>query len=70
LDVPENIGIPYERIIIDIAGPFPESKKRSQYLLIAMDYLNGWLDFYTVPNKIIHGGWYLVTNYFHFWVPR
>jgi hypothetical protein len=29
---------------IDIAGPFLESKKGCQYLLIAMDYFTKWLE--------------------------
>jgi len=33
-----NVGAPFEKIAMDIAGPFPESNKGNRYLLIAMDY--------------------------------
>jgi transposase InsO family protein len=37
-----NVGAPFERIAINIAGPFPESNSGNQYLLIAMDYFTKW----------------------------
>jgi hypothetical protein len=33
-----NVGAPFERIAIDIAGPFLESDRGNRYLLIAIDY--------------------------------
>jgi hypothetical protein len=33
-----NVGAFFERIAIDVAGPFPRRDQGNQYLLIAMDY--------------------------------
>jgi len=33
-----NLGAPFERIALDIAGPFPESDRGNRYLLVTMDY--------------------------------
>jgi hypothetical protein len=32
------VGAPFERIAIDVAGPFPLSDKGNRYLLIAIYY--------------------------------
>jgi hypothetical protein len=32
-----NVGVPFERIAIDVVGPFPWSDQGNQYLLSAMD---------------------------------
>jgi hypothetical protein len=45
------IGAPFERIAIDIAGPFPESDRGNRYLLIAMDYFTKWPEVYAIPNQ-------------------
>jgi hypothetical protein len=42
---------PFERIAIDIAGPFPESESENRYLLIAMDYFTKWPEVYVIPNQ-------------------
>jgi hypothetical protein len=44
-----NIGAPFERVAIDIAGPFPESNKGNRYLLVAMDYFTKWPEVYITP---------------------
>jgi hypothetical protein len=33
-----NVGAPFERIAVDITGPFLESDRGNRYLLVAMDY--------------------------------
>jgi hypothetical protein len=33
-----NVVAPFERIVMDIAGPFLQSDRGDRYLLIAMDY--------------------------------
>jgi hypothetical protein len=45
------MGAPFERIAIDIAGPFPRSDQGNRYLLIAMDYFTKWLEAYAIPNQ-------------------
>jgi hypothetical protein len=46
-----NVGAPFERIAIDVAGPFPRSDQGNRYLLIAMDYFTKWPEVYAVPNQ-------------------
>jgi hypothetical protein len=41
-----NVGEPFERITIDVAGPFPLSDQRNRYLLVAMDYFTKWSEAY------------------------
>ena len=33
-----NVGVSFERMTVDIAGPFPESDRGNRYILVAMDY--------------------------------
>jgi hypothetical protein len=33
-----NVGAPFERIAMNIAGPFPQNDRGNRSLLIAMDY--------------------------------
>jgi hypothetical protein len=46
-----NVVAPFERIAIDIAGPFPESDMGNRYLLVAMDYFTKWPEVYAIPNQ-------------------
>jgi hypothetical protein len=66
-----NVGAPFERIAIDIAGPFPESDRGNRYLLIAMDYFTKWPEVYAIPNQEASTvADTLVTNFCRFGVPR
>jgi hypothetical protein len=46
-----NIGALFERISIDIAGPFLESESGNRYLLIAMDYFIKSSEIFAIPGK-------------------
>jgi hypothetical protein len=46
-----NVGAPFERIAIGVAGPFPRSDQGNRYLLIAMDYFTKWLEVYAITNQ-------------------
>jgi hypothetical protein len=46
-----NVGAPFERISIDVAGPFPRNNQGKRYLLIAMDYFTKWPEVYAIPNQ-------------------
>jgi hypothetical protein len=67
-----NVGAPFERIAIDVAGPFPRSDQGNRYLLIAMDYFTKWPEAYAIPNQeAATVAEALVTNFFcRFGVPR
>jgi transposase InsO family protein len=67
-----NIGAPFERIAINVAGPFPRSDQGNRYLLIAMDYFTKWPEVYAIPNQEASTvAEALVTNFFcRFGIPR
>ncbi|PNF15527.1 hypothetical protein B7P43_G16595 [Cryptotermes secundus] len=67
-----NVGAPFERIAIDIAGPFPRSDQGNRYLLIAMDYFTKWPEVYAIPNQEASTiAEVLVANFFcRFGIPR
>jgi hypothetical protein len=52
-----NVGAPFERIAIDITGPFPESESGNRYLLVAVDFFTKWSEALTAADD-------LVTNFF------
>jgi transposase InsO family protein len=67
-----NVGAPFERIAIDVAGVFLLSDQGNRYLLIAMDYFTKRPEAYAIPNQeastIAEA---LVTNFFcRFTIPR
>jgi hypothetical protein len=45
-----NVGAPFERIAINVAGPFPQSDQGNRYLLIDVDYFIKWLEAYVIPS--------------------
>jgi transposase InsO family protein len=67
-----NVAAPFERIAIDVAGPFPLSDQRNRYLLIAMDYFTKWPEAYALPNQEVSTvAEALVTNFFcRFGIPQ
>jgi hypothetical protein len=65
-----NVGVLFERIAIDVGGPFLCSTQGNQYLLIAMDYFTKWLEAYIIPSQeasMVEEA--LVTNFCLFGVP-
>ena len=46
-----NVGVPFERIAIDIAGPFPVSDYGNRYILVVADYFSKWPEVFPIPNQ-------------------
>jgi transposase InsO family protein len=46
-----RVGMPMERVCIDIAGPFPESNGKNKYALIVTDWFTKYVEIYAMPNQ-------------------
>ena len=40
------------RIVLDIIGPLPRSKKHNQYILVIGDHFSRWMEAYPLPNQM------------------
>ena len=46
-----NVGYPFERIAVDIAGPFPVSDDGNRYVLCIGDYFSKWPEAIPIPSQ-------------------
>ena len=46
-----RVGMPMERITMDIVGPFPASDSGNRYVLVVVDCFTKWLEAYPLPNQ-------------------
>lgn len=46
-----NTGAPFERVAMDVAGPFPTSNAGNRYVLVVIDYFSKWPEVYALPNQ-------------------
>jgi hypothetical protein len=46
-----SVGAQFERIAIDVAGPFPLREHGNRYRLIAMDYFTKWPEVYAISKQ-------------------
>lgn len=46
-----RVGVPMERVCIDIAGAFPVSKSGNKYALIVTDWFTKYVEIYPMPNQ-------------------
>ena len=45
------VGLPLERVGLDILGPLPESSLGNKYILVVSDYFTKWVEAYPMPNQ-------------------
>ncbi|KAJ8703953.1 hypothetical protein PYW07_013247 [Mythimna separata] len=46
-----NVGAPWERIAIDVAGPFPVTDDGNKYIVVIQDYFTKWPEVFAIPNQ-------------------
>ncbi len=46
-----NVGHPFERIAMDLAGPFPMSQRGNHHILVVADYFSKWCEAYPAPHR-------------------
>ena len=44
------VGVPMERVCLDLLEPFPESRNRNKYVLSIVDQLTRWVELYPTKN--------------------
>ena len=44
------VGVPFERIATDIAGPFPVTENGNKYILVVADYFTKLTEAYAIPD--------------------
>lgn len=66
------VGAPFERVAVDVAGPFPATQSGNRYILVAIDYFTKWPEVYAIPNQEAKTiAEVLVSNMFcRFGIPR
>lgn len=45
-----NVGLPFERIAVDILGPLPRSTSGNRFVLVVTDYFSRWPEAIPLPN--------------------
>ena len=46
-----NVGLPLERVAMDILGPLPQTNSGNKYVLVVSDYFTKWTEAYAIPNQ-------------------
>ena len=46
-----QVGMPMERVALDIMGPFPESERGNRYIMVVGDYFTRWMEAYAIPDQ-------------------
>ena len=47
----EIVAAPFDRIGVDILGPFPVTERGNKYVLVVMDYFTKWPEAVPIPNQ-------------------
>ena len=50
-----KVDRPFEKVGIDLLGPFPLSKKGKRYIIVAVDYLTKWVEVQALPTGKANG---------------
>ena len=45
------VGMPMERMAIDIMGPLPVTKSNNKYIVVVADYFTKWTEAFALPNQ-------------------
>lgn len=46
-----STGAPWDRLGIDILGPFPVSEKGNKYILVVTDHFSKWVEIFAIPDQ-------------------
>ena len=49
--VSHQVGAPWERVAMDIAGPFPTTQQGNKYLLVVQDYFSKWVEVFPMADQ-------------------
>ena len=47
----DEVKMPFQKLAVDLCGPYPTSHRGNKYLLTFCDLFSGWPDFFPVPDK-------------------
>ena len=47
----DTVSVPFQKIAVDICGPYPTTQAGNKYLLTFVDMYSGWTEFFPVPDK-------------------
>ena len=57
------VGMSFERIAIDTAGPFPVTDNGNVYIMVVGDYFTKWVEIYAIANQVTTAAKELVHNF-------
>ena len=46
-----NVGYPFERVAVDIVGPFPRTVSGNRYIMVVNDYFSKWPEAFAIPSQ-------------------